>query len=87
MDRQNVERRVIKAGGQKTKTKRWECIREERKRGVRLTGGWMVEDEVERKKRGKKRYEMKGMKAPKQRDELKQGSHHSCVLFFSVCST
>lgn len=27
---------------------------------------------------------MKGVKAPKQKDELKQASHHSCVLFFSL---
>lgn len=36
------------------------------------------------KKEVKKRYEMKGVKAPKQKDELKQASHHSCVLFFSL---
>lgn len=64
--------------------KRWECVREEWERGVRPTGGWMAEEEVEKKKTGRKRHEMKGMKAPKQRDELKQDSHHSCVLFFSL---
>lgn len=45
----------------------------------------MVKEEVERgKKEVKKRYEMKGVKAPKQKDELKQASHHLCVLFFSL---
>lgn len=42
---------MIKAGGQKAKMKRWERSREERDRGVRLTGGWMAEEEVERGKK------------------------------------
>lgn len=74
--RKSQERRVIRTGGQKDKMERWECSREEWKRG------WMVTKEVEKgKKEVKKRYEMKGAKAPKQKDELKPDSHHSCLLF------
>lgn len=44
------EREVIKAPGQKAKMKRWEFCREEWERGVSLTGGWMEEEAVERKR-------------------------------------
>lgn len=53
---------------------------------TRMETQWALDrkEQVEKKKRGKKRNEMKGMKAPRQRDELKLDSHHrSRFLFFS----
>ena len=46
----------------------WELIREEYKRDVSLSGGWMLEKACGEEKRGKKRYRMKVMNAPKQGD-------------------
>lgn len=78
------ERRVI---GQKVKMK---VGVEQRGMEIGLDGeGGGRKGKKKEKKEVKKRYEMKGVKGPKQKDELKQASHHSCVLFFalSLCRT